>query len=199
MIVAVHRYEGTVNQVMGDGIMALFGAPIAHEDHAVRACYIALATQDAIRPYNEEARRLHSIEVQIRVRLNSGEVVVRSIGNDLHMDYSNIGQATHLAVLMEQLATPGSIRLTAATLRLAPDEASSCVTRRGGVAMSLPLPMRLPQPSPRRLGAPYSPPRSRQASHGLQLDSGPASRQGLPLRTYGNTFQSGKSLASVCC
>ena len=119
MMAAVHRYEGTVNQVMGDGIMALFGAPIAHEDHAVRACYAALAMQEAIRRYSEEVRRAHGVEVQIRVGLNSGEVVVRAIGNDLHMDYSAIGQTTHLAARMEQLAPPGSIRLTAETLRLA--------------------------------------------------------------------------------
>src|ERR687895_1355750 len=108
-----------VNQVMGDGIMALFGAPIAHEDHAVRACYAALAMQEAIRRYSEEVRRTHGITVQMRVGLNSGEVVVRAIGNDLHMDYSAIGQTTHLAARMEQLAPPGSIRLTAETLRLA--------------------------------------------------------------------------------
>jgi class 3 adenylate cyclase/tetratricopeptide (TPR) repeat protein len=119
MMAAVHHYEGTVNQVMGDGIMALFGAPIAHEDHAVRACYAALAMQEAIRRYSEEVRRAHGVEVQIRVGLNSGEVVVRAIGNDLHMDYSAIGQTTHLAARMEQLAPPGSIRLTAETLRLA--------------------------------------------------------------------------------
>jgi class 3 adenylate cyclase len=118
MMAAVHRYEGTVNQVMGDGIMALFGAPIAHEDHAIRACYAALAMQDAVRRYSEVVRRAHGCEVQIRVGLNAGEVVVRAIGNDLHMDYSAIGQTTHLAAPMEQLATPGSIRLTAATLRL---------------------------------------------------------------------------------
>jgi len=118
MMAAVHRYEGTVNQVMGDGIMALFGAPIAHEDHAVRACYAALAMQEAIRRYSAEVRRVHGLEVQIRVGLNSGEVVVRAIGNDLHMDYSAIGQTTHLAARMEQLAPPGSIRLTAYTLRL---------------------------------------------------------------------------------
>src|SRR2546421_5288154 len=116
---AVHRYEGTVNQFMGDGIMALFGAPLAHEDHAVRACYAALAMQEAMRRYSAEVRRTHGVEVQIRVGLNSGEVVVRAIGNDLHMDYSAIGQTTHLAARMEQLATPGSIRLTAETLRLA--------------------------------------------------------------------------------
>src|SRR3990170_4782909 len=119
MMEAVHRYEGTVNQVMGDGIMALFGAPLAHEDHAVRACYAALAMQGAIRGYTEEVRRAHGIEVQIRVGLHSGEVVVRAIGSDLHMDYSAIGQTTHLAARMEQLAPPGSIRLTAEALRLA--------------------------------------------------------------------------------
>jgi class 3 adenylate cyclase len=119
LMAAVHHYEGTVNQVMGDGIMALFGAPLAHEDHAVRACYAALAMQEAIRRYSAEVRRTHGVEVQIRVGLHSGEVVVRAIGNDLHMDYSAIGQTTHLAARMEQLAPPGSTRLTAATLRLA--------------------------------------------------------------------------------
>jgi class 3 adenylate cyclase/tetratricopeptide (TPR) repeat protein len=118
MMEAVHRYEGTVNQVLGDGIMALFGAPVAHEDHAVRACYAALAMQAAMRHYTEEVRQSHGLELQIRVGLNSGAVVVRAIGNDLHMDYSAVGQTTHLAARMEQLATPGSIRLTAATLRL---------------------------------------------------------------------------------
>ncbi len=118
MMAAVHRYEGTVNQVLGDGIMALFGAPLAHEDHAVRACYAGLAMQAALRRYAEEVRRSHGLEMQARVGLNSGEVVVRAIGNDLHMDYSAVGQTTHLAARMEQLATPGSIRLTAATLRL---------------------------------------------------------------------------------
>src|SRR5262245_297215 len=118
MMAAVHRYEGTVNQVMGDGIMALFGAPLAHEDHAVRACYAALAMQEALHRYAEEVRRAQGLLVQMRVGLNSGEVVVRAIGNDLHMDYSAVGQTTHLAARMEQLAAPGSILLTAATLRL---------------------------------------------------------------------------------
>jgi class 3 adenylate cyclase len=119
MMAAVHQYEGTVNQIMGDGIMALFGAPIAHEDHAVRACYAALAMQEAIRRYSEEARRAHGVSVQIRVGLNSGAVVVRAIGNDLHMDYTAVGQTTHLAARMEQLTTPGSTLLTPETLRLA--------------------------------------------------------------------------------
>src|SRR3989442_11874271 len=118
MMEAVHRYEGTVNQVMGDGIMALFGAPPGHEDHGVRACYAALRMHKAMAHGAEDVRRRLGVDVQIRVGLNSGEVVVRSIGNDLQMDYSAVGQTTHLAARMEQLATPGSIRLTAATLRL---------------------------------------------------------------------------------
>jgi class 3 adenylate cyclase/tetratricopeptide (TPR) repeat protein len=119
MMEAVHRYEGTVNQVMGDGIMALFGAPLAHEDHAVRACYAALRMQEAIRHHTEELRRTHGLEVQLRIGLHSGEVVVRSIGSDLRMDYTAVGQTTHLAARMEQLATPGTIRLTGDTLALA--------------------------------------------------------------------------------
>ena len=118
MIDAVHRYEGTVNQVMGDGIMALFGAPLAHEDHAVRACYAALRMHEAIARYTEELRRTQGIEVQIRVGINSGDVVVRSIGSDLQMDYTAVGQTTHLAARMEQLAPPGATRLTEQTLRL---------------------------------------------------------------------------------
>src|ERR671923_627918 len=94
------------------------GRPVAHEDHAVRACYAGLAMQAAMRRYAEEVRRSHGLEVQMRVGLNSGEVVVRAIGNDLHMDYSAVGETTHLAARMEQLATAGSIRLTAGTLRL---------------------------------------------------------------------------------
>jgi len=119
MMDAVHRYEGTVNQVMGDGIMALFGAPLAHEDHAVRACYAALRMQETVGRFAEELRRSQGVEIQIRVGLNSGEVVVRSIGNDLHMDYSAVGETTHLAARMEQLAPPGTILLAGRTLGLA--------------------------------------------------------------------------------
>src|SRR5262245_8029864 len=118
MMNAVHRFEGTVNQVLGDGIMALFGAPIAHEDHALRACYAALAMQAAMQPTTEDVRRTRGLELRMRVGLNSGEVVVRAIGNDLHMDYSAVGETTVLAARMEQTATPGSIRLTAGTLGL---------------------------------------------------------------------------------
>jgi len=119
MMEAVHRYEGTVNQVMGDGIMALFGAPVAHEDHAVRGCYAALRMQELVKGYAEQAFRTHGVAVRIRVGLNSGEVVVRSIRSDLRMDYSAVGQTTHLAARMEQLAPPDAIWITAETLRLA--------------------------------------------------------------------------------
>ena len=119
MMEAVHHYEGTVNKVMGDGIMALFGAPLSHEDHAVRACYAALRMHDSVQRYADEVRRDQGLELRIRVGLNSGEVVVRSIGSDLRMDYSAVGQTTHLAARMEQLAPPGTTRLTAGTLAFA--------------------------------------------------------------------------------
>ena len=119
MMDAVHHYEGTVNQVMGDGVMALFGAPLAHEDHAVRACYAALRMQESVRRYVDEVRRTVGVPIHIRVGVNSGDVVVRSIGNDLHMDYTAVGQTTHLAARMEQAAMPGSTLITADVLRLA--------------------------------------------------------------------------------
>ena len=118
MMAAVHQYEGTVNQVMGDGIMALFGAPLAHEDHAVRACYAALRMQAAVQQYATEVQRTHGVPIHMRVGLNAGEVVVRSIGSDLHMDYTAVGQTTHLAARMEQMAMPGAILITPAVLGL---------------------------------------------------------------------------------
>src|SRR5881296_1135039 len=118
MMEAVHRYEGTVNQVMGDGIMALFGAPLAHEDHAVRACYAALRMQETVKRYADEVRRTQGTTVRIRIGLNSGDVVVRAVGSDLRMDYTAVGQTTHLAARMEQLADPGSSLLSADTLAL---------------------------------------------------------------------------------
>ena len=131
MMEAVHRYEGTVNQVMGDGIMALFGAPIAHEDHAVRACYAALRMRESVMRYAEGVFRHYGVPVEIRVGLNSGEVVVRAIGSDLHMDYTAVGQTTHLAARMEQIARPGTILLAPDTLALA--EGFVQVTSRGPV------------------------------------------------------------------
>jgi class 3 adenylate cyclase len=119
MMDAVHRYKGTVNQVMGDGIMALFGAPIAHEDHAVRACYAALRMQETVTRYGDEMQRSHGVPVQIRVGFNAGEVVVRAIDSSLHMDYTAVSQTTHLAARMEQMAKPGSVLTTGETLRLA--------------------------------------------------------------------------------
>ena len=115
MIDAVHRYEGTVNSVMGDEIMALFGAPLAHEDHAVRACYAALGMQQAIKRYSEHVQ----LPLKIRVEVNSGEIVVSAIGNDLRMDYSVIGLTAHLAARMEQMAKPGSVLTTANTMQMA--------------------------------------------------------------------------------
>ena len=119
MMEAVHRYEGTVNQVMGDGIMALFGAPVAHEDHAVRACYAALHMQESLRQYAEHLLASEGMTVQIRRRPQLREVVVGAIGSDLRVEYTAVGQTTHLAARMEQLAFPGSTLITAATLELA--------------------------------------------------------------------------------
>ncbi len=119
MMEAVHCYEGTVNQVLGDGIMALFGAPVACEDHAVRACYAGLRMQRNMRQYARELRRARGPALQVRIGLNSGEVVVRSIQSDLHMDYTAVGATTHLAARMEQLARPGTTLITSHTFRQA--------------------------------------------------------------------------------
>ena len=121
MMGAIHQYEGTVNQVLGDGIMALFGAPLAHEDHALRASYAALKMQEAIRAYADHLLRRFGVGLRIRVGLNAGEVVVRGIGNDLAMDYTAVGQTTHLAARMEQLAAPGTILASGRVAHLAGD------------------------------------------------------------------------------
>jgi class 3 adenylate cyclase/tetratricopeptide (TPR) repeat protein len=119
MVDAVHKYEGTVNHFMGDGIMALFGAPVAREDHAIRACYSALLMQELIKKYSDELRRTEGFPVQVRIGLNSGEVIVRAIQSDLHVDYTAIGETVHLAARMEQIATPGSILAGASVFKLA--------------------------------------------------------------------------------
>ena len=118
MMEAVHRYEGTVSQVLGDGVMAIFGAPVAHENHAVRAAYAALRMHEEVHRLARDLRRAEGVDVQIRVGLNSGEVVVRAIDNDLHMDYSAVGQTTYLAAQMERLARPGSTLVAPETRRL---------------------------------------------------------------------------------
>ena len=114
----VHRFEGTVNQYMGDGIMALFGAPVAHEDHARRACYAALHLAGELRRYATELRLRQALSFSVRMGLNSGEVVVGKIGDDLRMDYTALGHTVGLAARMEQLAEPGKVFLTEHTARL---------------------------------------------------------------------------------
>ena len=108
----VHRFEGTVDKFTGDGIMALFGAPIAHEDHAQRACYAALHLQEELAAYAAELRREQGLSFSVRMGINSGEVVVGTIGEDLGMDYTAIGHTVGLAQRMEQLAEPGKAYLT---------------------------------------------------------------------------------------
>ena len=111
----VHRFEGTVNQYLGDGVMALFGAPVAHEDHAQRACFAALHLRDALRSYADELRLERGLPLATRIGLNSGDVVVGKIGDDLRMDYTAQGQVVNVAQRMEQLAESGRIYLTKQT------------------------------------------------------------------------------------
>jgi class 3 adenylate cyclase len=113
----VHRFEGTVNQYTGDGIMALFGAPLAMEDHAQRACYAALHLRDALRGYAQELRRTRGLDFRTRIGLNSGEVVVGRIGDDLRMDYTAQGAVVGLAQRMEALAEAGRIYVAPATVQ----------------------------------------------------------------------------------
>ena len=117
MVDAVQRYEGTVSRKMGDGLMALFGAPVAHEDHALRACYAALAMLEGVSSYAEEVRQTHGAKIQIRVGMNSGGAIVRDLSDDRHQDYTAMGPTVHLASRMEQLATPSTALLGPATRR----------------------------------------------------------------------------------
>jgi class 3 adenylate cyclase/tetratricopeptide (TPR) repeat protein len=114
----VHRFEGTVNQYTGDGIMALFGAPLAHEDHAHRACWAALYLRDELRRYADALRVDQGLSFSTRIGINSGEVVVGKIGDDLRMDYTAQGHTVGLAQRMEQLAEPGQAYLTGHTAAL---------------------------------------------------------------------------------
>jgi tetratricopeptide (TPR) repeat protein len=118
---AVHRYEGTINQFLGDGFMALFGAPIAHEDHARRAVLAALALQRSLTDQQAELGAPHGVACAVRLGLNSGLVVVGSIGDNLRMDYSAIGDTTNLAARLQQLAEPGTILISESTSRLVHD------------------------------------------------------------------------------
>jgi class 3 adenylate cyclase len=114
----IHKYEGTINQFTGDGVMALFGAPLANEDHAQRACYAALSSQKALGVYEEKVKREFGVGFKMRMGLNSGPVIVGSIGDDLRMDYTAVGDTTNLASRMESLAKPGSVLVSKATHRL---------------------------------------------------------------------------------
>ena len=113
----IHRYEGTINQFKGDGVMALFGAPIAHEDHAQRACYAALSIQRALEKYEEKMSEEYGIEFKMRFGINSGLVMVGAIGNDLRMDYTADGDTTYLAKRLEAIAEPGHIFISENTYR----------------------------------------------------------------------------------
>src|SRR2546427_2005188 len=114
----VHRYEGTINQFLGDGVMALFGAPIAHEDHAHRALNAALVIQRDLQPVRDDVQRVHGVEFRLRIGINTGVVVVGAIGRDLRMDYTAVGDTTNLASRMLNVAHPGQIVCTPATHRL---------------------------------------------------------------------------------
>ncbi len=117
----IHNFEGTINQFTGDGVMALFGAPIAHEDHAQRACFASLSIQKAIEKYGEKLKNEGDIDFKMRIGLNSGPVIVGSIGDDLRMDYTAVGDTTNLAARMESLAKPGSVLVSANTYKITHD------------------------------------------------------------------------------
>ena len=114
----IHKYEGTINQFTGDGVMALFGAPLAHEDHAQRACHAALTVQQSLAAYSQKVKAEFGADFKMRIGLNSGPVVVGAIGNDLRMDYTAVGDTTNLAARMESLAEPGGILVSDSTYRL---------------------------------------------------------------------------------
>jgi class 3 adenylate cyclase len=119
MTQAVRRYDGTVIRETADGIMALFGVPVAHEDHAVRACYAALQLQEAVKLYGEGRQRAAEVPILLRAGLSSGEVIIRPIANGLHPEYRAIGRTTQFAARLAQMAAPGTLLVGTATLRLA--------------------------------------------------------------------------------
>jgi class 3 adenylate cyclase len=114
----VHRYEGTINQFLGDGFMALFGAPVAHEDHARRAALVALGIQRGVRERQAEIAGPAAGALAVRIGMNTGPVVVGKIGDNLRMDYTAVGDTTNLAARLQQLAEPSAIYASEATYRL---------------------------------------------------------------------------------
>ena len=118
MMDETHKYEGTINQFTGDGIMAIFGAPVAHENHAQRACYTVLSIQNAMIDYNAQIQKKYGVDFKLRIGLNSGAVIVSAIGDDLRMDYTAVGDTTNLAARMESLAKPGTIFVSANTHKI---------------------------------------------------------------------------------
>jgi class 3 adenylate cyclase len=108
----IHRYEGTINQFTGDGVMALFGAPVSHEDHAQRACYAALTIQKSLDEYGAMVERDRGVEFKMRIGINTGKVIVGAIGDDLRMDYTAVGDTTNLASRIQQMSEPGEVSLS---------------------------------------------------------------------------------------
>jgi class 3 adenylate cyclase len=121
MMDAVHRYEGTVSHFLGDGLMAIFGAPIAHEDAARRAVAAALEMQRSLEAYASQVKQRHDIQWRFRVGLNTGPVVVGKIGDNLDMDYSAVGDTANLGARMEQAAEPGTVYLSENTYQAVKD------------------------------------------------------------------------------
>ncbi|UCF95634.1 MAG: zinc ribbon domain-containing protein, partial [Desulfobacterales bacterium] len=117
----IHKYEGTINQFTGDGVMALFGAPVAHEDHALRACHAALAIQKALGDYGAKIKNDYNVSFEMRMGLNSGPVIVASIGDDLRMDYTAVGDTANLAARMQSEAQPGCILVSRNAYKAAKD------------------------------------------------------------------------------
>ena len=177
MMDAVHRYDGYVAQALGDGIFALFGAPIAHEDHPQRALYAALRMQEEMRGYSDESRLKGGIPLQMRVGINTGEVVVRSIRkDDLHTDYVPVGHSTNLAARMEQIANPGSIVISEYTRKLTEGyfELKALVQLQGtslGIAIPSPLWGEGEGEGNRMRFQPPSPPSSPASGRGGKTDS----------------------------
>ena len=121
MMDETHKYEGTINQFTGDGIMAIFGAPVAHENHAQRACYTALSIQTAMTDYSARIEKRYGIDFKIRIGINSGAVIVSAIGDDLRMDYTAVGDTTNLSARIQQASKQGQVWVSLETRNIIQD------------------------------------------------------------------------------